>query len=87
MAEYERKSDIMRRQIIDLVSVITAAGVLWVGASIIDLKTTVAGLYKEFASRAEMENIRKDVSEIKSKQDQRSAIIDEMKNHLKDHPK
>lgn len=85
MAEYsERKSDIMRRQIVDLISVLTSAGVIWVGSSIIDVKTTIAGLYKEFGSRAEMEAIKRDVSEIKSKQDQRASTIEEMRQHLKE---
>ena len=81
----ERKSDILQKHVITVICSLTAGGVAWICLSVVDLKTTVAALSEKFALRAEVEAIRTEVREIRSRQDQRTPIVDAMVDYLRAH--
>lgn len=78
-----RRGDHIERHIVTIICSLTAIGVVWIGSSIIDLKTTVAGLSEKFALRTEITALQSEVARISAEQARRTAIIDSMRRGMK----
>ncbi len=75
-----RRGDHMERHVVTIICSLTAIGVVWIGASIVDLKTTVAGLSDKFALRVELNALQSEVARISSEQSRRTALIESLRN-------
>jgi len=81
MVNENRRADHLERHVMTIICSLTAIGVIWIGASIIDLKTVVAGLSEKFALRSELNALQVEVSRIGTEQVRRSFIIEGIKKN------
>lgn len=68
MAIMDRRKTTLEQRVVEILTALSCAGILWIGSSIIDIKTQIAGLTEKYALRVELQDVKAEVQRIKDEQ-------------------
>lgn len=64
----------LEQRVTEILVGLIAAGILWIGSSIVDLKTQMSGLAEKYALRVELQDLRLEVQRLREKIENRRPL-------------